>query len=107
MSRALRDSSPVRLTDELAKPPGCPCGSDDAEAGFRVADAEARCADPEVGGIGKFRAAAESEPVEGGDDGHGKLGNPVEQRGVDAGQCVIPTAFSEFGDVGTGREECL
>ena len=47
------------FTDQLDEPPASPCCGQDPQLPFRVADLRARRTDPEVAGLGEFRAASE------------------------------------------------
>ena len=63
------------------------------------------CSDPEVGGVGELGAAAQAVAVQCGNDRHGQLGDPDEDRGVDALQCIVPAPLAQLGDVRAGGED--
>lgn len=77
----------------------------DAQAGFGIANPHAGGSDPEVGGVGQLGTAAQAVAVQGRNNGHGQLGDPDEDRGVDALQGVVPAPLAQLGDVRPGGED--
>jgi hypothetical protein len=93
------------LAHEFHEAPARTGGSEDAKAGFWIADLRQWCGNPEVGCISQFSTAAECETVNGGDYGHWQPGNPLEEAGIDAGEGIIAAAFPELGNVRSGGKD--
>ena len=96
-----------RLPHQLLQPPAGPGRGQDPQPCFRVADPDTGRSDPEVGGVGELRAAAQAVAVQGGDDRHGQLGDPDENGGVDALQGIVAAPLAQLGDVRAGGEDAV